>query len=400
MTDTTAAFDNATPFYGRVISLRAFGRAIVNNVVVGLAAVAAVGALVVAVTFTSAWILNIALSHNGRLVAGEGVGPQRLALVPRHLRLSSANVAPSRMQYHSSELSALTFDAKWAGAVGPRSNVKTVRLTQERPSAASNSLILPPPARAMPAIPRGAATMRLAGLDPIMAAPAMEPTVGLPAERRAADIVPLPRAYPAKRNISQISAHTDAQQVASLPIAPASIPRARQRSGDRSVLFPGPDSRTAVYDIAAHTVYLPNGERLEAHSGLGSKIDDPRYVHVKNRGPTPPNVYDLSLRERLFHGVRAIRLTPVAGSRMFGRDGMLAHTYMLGPNGQSNGCVSFKNYQAFLRAYLRGEIDRLVVVPALDKVPPRLADAIRSPKAGNTRYADSRPSAPATTVTW
>ena len=50
---------------------------------------------------------------------------------------------------------------------------------------------------------------------------------------------------------------------------------------------------------------------------------------------------------------------------MFGRDGMLAHTYMLGANGQSNGCVSFKDYQKFLSAVLRGEVDRLVVVANL-----------------------------------
>jgi len=44
---------------------------------------------------------------------------------------------------------------------------------------------------------------------------------------------------------------------------------------------------------------------------------------------------------------------------------MLAHTYMLGPNGQSNGCVSFKDYPKLLEAFLSGEVDRLVVVPDL-----------------------------------
>jgi len=43
---------------------------------------------------------------------------------------------------------------------------------------------------------------------------------------------------------------------------------------------------------------------------------------------------------------------------------------MLGPNGQSNGCVSFSNYSAFLNAYLRGEVDRLVVVAHLASAPP------------------------------
>jgi Protein of unknown function (DUF2778) len=125
------------------------------------------------------------------------------------------------------------------------------------------------------------------------------------------------------------------------------------------------DSHTAIYDIAARTVYLPNGHRLEAHSGLGSHLDDPRYVNTKGQGPTPPNVYNLTLRERLFHGVRAIRLLPVDDGKMFGRDGMLAHSYMLGPSGQSNGCVSFRNYPAFLDAFLKGEVDRLVVVEHL-----------------------------------
>jgi Protein of unknown function (DUF2778) len=126
--------------------------------------------------------------------------------------------------------------------------------------------------------------------------------------------------------------------------------------------LPPADSRTAVYDIAARTVYMPNGRRLEAHSGLGNLMDDPSYTSAKGRGPTPPNVYDLTLREEPFHGVRAIRLNPVDESKMFGRDGILAHTYMLGPNGQSNGCVSFSNYDAFLTAYLNGEVTRLVVV--------------------------------------
>jgi hypothetical protein len=58
---------------------------------------------------------------------------------------------------------------------------------------------------------------------------------------------------------------------------------------------------------------------------------------------------------------------------MYGRAGILAHTYMLGANGQSNGCVSFSNYPAFLDAYLSGEITRLAVVERLESPPGRLA---------------------------
>jgi hypothetical protein len=126
------------------------------------------------------------------------------------------------------------------------------------------------------------------------------------------------------------------------------------------------DRSTAVYDISAHTVYLPDGTRLEAHSGYGEKMDDPRYTDEKMRGATPATVYDLQLREGLFHGVHALRLIPEDEAKVFGRTGLLAHTFMLGSNGQSNGCVSFRNYNAFLRAYLSGEIKRLAVVTRLD----------------------------------
>jgi hypothetical protein len=127
------------------------------------------------------------------------------------------------------------------------------------------------------------------------------------------------------------------------------------------------DQSTAVYDISAHTVYLPDGSRLEAHSGLGSKLDDPKYVHVRMHGATPPHLYDLTPRESLFHGVAALRLNPVGGEEaIFGRTGLLAHTYMLGSNGDSNGCVSFRDYNAFLNAYRNQGIKRLAVVARID----------------------------------
>ncbi len=126
------------------------------------------------------------------------------------------------------------------------------------------------------------------------------------------------------------------------------------------------DSSTAVYDISAKTVYLPDGRRLEAHSGLGQYLDDPHHVDLRMRGATPPTIYDLSVREGLFHGVRALRLTPEDESKVYGRAGLLAHTFMLGPNGDSNGCVSFRNYEAFLQAYLDHKVTKLAVVSSLD----------------------------------
>ena len=127
------------------------------------------------------------------------------------------------------------------------------------------------------------------------------------------------------------------------------------------------DRQTAVYDISAKTVYLPDGTKLEAHSGLGDKMDDARSAHVRMRGVTPPHIYELSPRESLFHGVPALRLNPIGGEdKIFGRDGLLAHTYMLGGNGQSNGCVSFKDYYAFLNAYKNQGIRKLAVVAKVE----------------------------------
>ncbi|MDM9628609.1 DUF2778 domain-containing protein [Rhizobium sp. S152] len=136
---------------------------------------------------------------------------------------------------------------------------------------------------------------------------------------------------------------------------------------------PSPVARNgvAIYDISANTVYLPNGERLEAHSGLGPMRDNPKYVHAKNRGPTPPHTYNLTMRESLFHGVAAIRLNPVGGAgNIYNRVGLLAHTYMLGARGDSNGCVSFKDYKRFLAAFKRGDIRQLVVVTSMPRNKP------------------------------
>jgi hypothetical protein len=121
-----------------------------------------------------------------------------------------------------------------------------------------------------------------------------------------------------------------------------------------------------VYDISAKVVYLPDGTTLEAHSGLGDRLDNPNSAPESHRGVTPPTIYDLHMREAPFHGVRAIRLIPEDDSKVFGRNGLLAHTFMLGPNGDSNGCVSFKDYDAFLRAYENHEITRLAVVASVD----------------------------------
>jgi hypothetical protein len=126
---------------------------------------------------------------------------------------------------------------------------------------------------------------------------------------------------------------------------------------------PGYDDTTAVYDISAKILYMPDGTTIEAHSGLGDSMDDITQVGEHAKGPTPPDLYDLQLRESLFHGIAAIRLLPVGGDgAVYGREGLLAHPFMMGDNGDSNGCVSIKDYDAFLKAYQDGKIKRLAVI--------------------------------------
>jgi hypothetical protein len=191
--------------------------------------------------------------------------------------------------------------------------------------------------------------------------------------------VPVPRPAPKRPSESGFQlASASSDTSVSLAYAPSGLAKSLAFPGSflKSLMPKDSDSpadvdisRTAIYDITARTVYLPNGRRLEAHSGLGGHMDDPRHVHVKRTGPTPPNVYELKLREQLFHGARAIRLIPTDSSRMYGRAGILVHSYLLGPDGESNGCVSLKDYAAFLDAFDRGEINRLVVVERLANPP-------------------------------
>jgi type VI secretion system (T6SS) effector TldE1-like protein len=211
-----------------------------------------------------------------------------------------------------------------------------------------------------------------------------EPSHDAPAEQPgpAVAAVPLPKSRPVEANLqprndlppaptAQADNRTVMQKLADLVPMRFSLASLTPSDGllaskpDLGAL--GYDNQTAVYDISARAVYMPGGARLEAHSGLGSLMDDPAHVNERNVGATPPSVYDLKPRERLFHGVQALRMIPVDEADTLGRSGLLVHTYMLGPNGDSNGCVSIKNYDKFLTAFKNGEVKRLVVVPSLNE---------------------------------
>jgi hypothetical protein len=213
------------------------------------------------------------------------------------------------------------------------------------------------------------------------AAPVAEPT------EPAASAIPLPRPRPVETALALNNAapaaqpddRTLLQKLSDLLPARATLASLAPDGGlfnngpDLAAL--GYDNLTAVYDISARTVYMPNGAKLEAHSGMGALMDDPKYVSERNVGPTPPNVYELKPRERPFHGVKALRMIPQDETATLGRAGLLTHSYLLGPNGDSNGCVSFKNYDKFLTAFQNGEIKRLVVVTSLNEA----ASASRKP---------------------
>ncbi len=121
---------------------------------------------------------------------------------------------------------------------------------------------------------------------------------------------------------------------------------------------------------------------LEAHSGMGGLRDDPEHVSVRMQGATPPAVYSLKPREKDFHGVAALRMTPIDGSDISGRSGLLVHSFMLGPNGDSNGCISVKDYDRFLKAFNDGQFNRIAVVPSLKIVAETLLAAQNNPTSG------------------
>jgi hypothetical protein len=207
----------------------------------------------------------------------------------------------------------------------------------------------------------------------------MKPSVEAPKPSSSLAGVPLPRSRPAEASLAEwkndVPPNARAENRTLLDklsdLLPGRVTLASlapdggllSRKPDLAAL--GYDSVTAVYDISARTVYMPDGSKLEAHSGYGSLMDDPAHVGERMVGATPPTVYDLRPREAIFHGVQALRMIPVEENGALGRSGLLVHPYMLGPNGDSNGCVSVKNYEKFLKAFSNGEVKRLVVVPRL-----------------------------------
>jgi Protein of unknown function (DUF2778) len=405
MTFVAAPRSGVTACDRRRASAGADYRRAIRRAGVGIGTLTAASGTAGAVTLTAAWMIAAAISaapHPPGLPAAQ----DRIAISPANGGLAgrmvadfdsvagaAASLARTSPASDAEQHKAARLDAPFRRVPFPRDRFAAVHADEgarEEAMLESAAPTADTDASAQAAVtpPSGyvAATFDLFDPQPTLAA-------ALPATAR--DVPQPPARVAARTNTASSSVRqagsapaaaplqlADADATAALPpVADASRPPPSGLTGFLHKLFgrqlasanpdvaPTVDGHTAIYDIEARTVFMPNGERLEAHSGLGAMMDDPRYVSSKDRGPTPPNVYDLVLRDGSFHGVQAIRLKPVNDDRMFGRDGILAHPYMLGASGQSFGCVSFKDYPEFLKAFESGEVDRLVVLPRRGDYP-------------------------------
>lgn len=203
---------------------------------------------------------------------------------------------------------------------------------------------------------------------------------------RVVQSVPLPARRPQIRDIAQTTASKPANVAAATPAEkPFSIfeklfgkndshgpvlayaaPDGGVMSDGSSISYGGGryDRTTAVYDISAKTVYMPDGKKLEAHSGLGDKMDDPRFVHVRMRGATPAT----HLRSRDARAAVSRRRgdPPQAGWRR-GRDPR--------PDRPAG---------AHLHARSERRLQRLRLVQGLQRIPERLQER-RGQEAGRRR---------------
>jgi Tlde1 domain len=360
MTYSTASVADVTAFRGRDFAFGEFRRAVFGAFFIGVGSVAAIGATIGCVTVAAACIVaglhtdnsNLELKRPFALGAASLTKLETVALERGYRDVAGA------VEASSAEASSA------ARTLIEEAPVHAVKVLIFR-APATQSVAAQPAIAAQPVVPQLTIAQRFAALT----GPDQTNLMPLPAPRP-----PAAAQTPAARESARVHvALAQPETTGSIPSQAASASGsslqrviAPQSVNNLSPLLANVDSHTAIYDIEAHVVYLPSGERMEAHSGLGEWIDDPHHVNAKMHGATPPNVYDLAMRDGLFHGVEALRLNPVGDTSMYGRDGILAHPYMLGASGQSFGCVSFKDYQAFLRAFKKGEVNRLVVVPHLD----------------------------------
>ena len=395
------------------IRRRKHGRRLLGGVITACAGIAAVSWMMA----TLATVQTMATSHapgsGNRLEASLALNPI-IRAIPAERRVQPSKF--SRMQLPLSEKiaqSGLTADAirssreKMAvlarldvsgveNSRGSKLTADAIRSSHTRMTAVASikpvkQVVDTTPVVAVAAITgskmeKGFAASATAVVQPILATALVEPTAvqgdilpkpfNLVLADPAATMTDLPDSIPLPVSRPEIQAEVEIQK-------PEKDKEDGKRPGKRELAYASPDAsmdddddavipviprrkgKVAYYDISAGVVYMPNGEKLEAHSGIGAMRDNPKFTHVKMRGPTPAGTYRLSMRESLFHGVAAIRLTPTNGIAPLGRTGLLAHSYLLKRRGDSHGCVAFANYPKFLKAFQRGEVDTMVIVPKM-----------------------------------
>ena len=263
----------------------------------------------------------------------------------------------------AAQLTSGVVPSQQVASLEPTAPISLPRLEAFPPSSAP----VIPPTGSVP-LPPGRDLPEIGETESFPLPPARPPGFGAPTQsstpdRHASrpDTAPArPAAQPDNRNVIEKLfgwAHPSAPGVAPPPPMRAPRPPSRSSADQRAssaassgvgrgplLSFPSPfgnsapapvsgyDHYTAVYDISNRVVYLPDGTRLEAHSGLGQALDNPRFVAEHAVGPDPA----ASLRFDIAGRLLPRRGRPYASIRsgeggIYGRAGLLAHPFMLGP---------------------------------------------------------------------
>ena len=296
MTSATATFPSVILCDRRVFAFGNFARVIVHGVISATAATAVTCATLALVLAAAGWIVGLAISANPHLHASALIESQRFAPSDRFAGVWRARVAGA---------------LRPVAIANPRRPVRrdpsratmVARWNPFAPQTVAPGRFVPFARRHLAATTPGQARHRPAqvaelGIDtpPRPAVAAASPKHMADQEARLLTLaprirLPLPRPADAPRLASKPEAARSAEVkaaplvTASIAAPPASITGRRRppsQDGDAAIPRLESDKRTAIYDIEAHTVYLPNGKRLEAHSGLGHRLDDPRYVKARN----------------------------------------------------------------------------------------------------------------------
>ena len=141
------------------------------------------------------------------------------------------------------------------------------------------------------------------------------------------------------RNIPD-GAADEAQPIQLAPVAP---PAASLLSVDEAAL--GQAAPVYTYSQRTGVLTYPNGRRVQGYAGKGTHRNNPASQCRASQGPLPRGRYSISRRTK--NGAAAdslaapvFRLTPMSGTNMCRRSGMLIHGGVFAPSySSSEGCI-------------------------------------------------------------